>query len=209
MHASRSRCNPRSCRPERSGAFSMRDRVCGFPVARPGLEPGTPRFQSCGGMCKQRVGWLDPSDACNGCDRGSEWARRPIAASFGAAVLYRGFKHWFVSYAFLPRYRTRPAGGGPLLDRQGPLPPSAALPASGCPSASPDRYGDGAAHPNPVIWRLVAQARLGRFGAVVSASGARAGGCPFDAARERIRGGAPRAHGPEAPWRFSGAFNVP
>jgi hypothetical protein len=44
-------------------------------------------------------------------------------------------------YAFLPCYRTRPAGGGPLLDRQGPLPPSAAPPASGCPSASPGRYG--------------------------------------------------------------------
>jgi len=29
-------------------------------------------------------------------------SRQPIAASFGAAVLYRGFKHWFVSYAFLP-----------------------------------------------------------------------------------------------------------
>jgi vacuolar iron transporter family protein len=25
-------------------------------------------------MCKQRVGWLDPSDACNGCDSGREWA---------------------------------------------------------------------------------------------------------------------------------------
>jgi hypothetical protein len=38
--------------------------------------------------------------------------QQPIAASFGAAVLYRGFAHWFVSYAFLPCYRTRPAGGG-------------------------------------------------------------------------------------------------
>jgi hypothetical protein len=34
--------------------------------------------------------------------------QRPIAASFGAAVLYRGFNHWFVSYAFLPCYRTGP-----------------------------------------------------------------------------------------------------
>ena len=85
--------------------------------------------------------------------------QRPIAASFGAAVLYRGFNHWFVSYAFLPRYRTRPAGGGPLLDRQGLLPPSAAPPASGCPSASPDRYGGRGQglSPHPVIWRLVAQ----------------------------------------------------
>ena len=90
--------------------------------------------------------------------------RQPIAASFGAAVLYRGFKHWFVFYAFLPCYRTRPAGGGPLLDRQGPLPPSAAPPASGCPSASPDRYGGRGRglSPHPVIWRLVAQARFGR-----------------------------------------------
>ena len=62
-------------------------------------------------------------------------------------------------YAFLPCYRTRPAGGGPLLDRQGLLPPSAAPPASGCPSASPDRYGGRGQglSPHPVIWRLVAQ----------------------------------------------------
>jgi hypothetical protein len=62
-------------------------------------------------------------------------------------------------YAFLPCYRTRSAGGGPLLDRQGLLPPSAAPPASGCPSASPDRYGGRGRglSPHPVIWRLVAQ----------------------------------------------------
>jgi hypothetical protein len=85
--------------------------------------------------------------------------QQPIAASFGAAVLYRGFNHWFVSYAFLPCYRTRPAGGEPLLDRQGLLPPSAAPPASGCPPASPDRYGGRGRglSPHPVIWRLVAQ----------------------------------------------------
>jgi hypothetical protein len=67
----------------------------------------------------------DPS-ACNGCDSGSEWARQPIAASFGAAVLYRGFKHWFVSYAFLPwlphpaRWRrtvARSSGAAPALRR--------------------------------------------------------------------------------------------
>ena len=85
--------------------------------------------------------------------------QQPIAASFGAAVQYRGFKHWFVSYAFLPCYRTRPAGGRPLLDRQGLLPPSASPQASGCPSASPDRYGGRGRglSPRPVIWRLVAQ----------------------------------------------------
>jgi hypothetical protein len=85
--------------------------------------------------------------------------QQPIAASFGAAVLYRGLKHWFVSYAFLPCYRTRPAGGGPLLDRQGLLPPSASPQASGCPSASPDRYGGRGRglSPRPVISRLVAQ----------------------------------------------------
>jgi hypothetical protein len=90
--------------------------------------------------------------------------QQPIAASFGAAVLYRGFKHWFVSYAFLPSYRTRPAGGGPRLDRQGLLPPSTAPPASGCPSASPDRYGgrEQGLSPRPVIWRLVAQFPNGR-----------------------------------------------
>ena len=70
------------------------------------------------------------------------------------------------SYAFPPRYRTRPAGGGPLLDRQGLLPPSTAPPASGCPSASPDRYGGRGQglSPHPVIWRLVAQCRFGRNG---------------------------------------------
>ena len=85
--------------------------------------------------------------------------QQPIAASFGAAVLYRGFTHWFVSYASLPGYRTQPAGGGPLLDRQGLLPPSAAPPASGCPSASTGRYGGRGRglSPHPVIWRLVAQ----------------------------------------------------
>jgi hypothetical protein len=90
--------------------------------------------------------------------------QQPIAASFGAAVQYRGFKHWFVSYAFLPCYRTRPAGGRPLLDRQGLLPPSASPQASGCPSASPDRYGGRGRglSPRPVIWRLVAQCRFGR-----------------------------------------------
>ena len=93
--------------------------------------------------------------------------QQPIAASFGAAVLYRGFKHWFVSYAFLPCYRTRPAGGGPLLDRQGLLPPSTAPPASGCPSASPGRHGGRGQGLSPrlVIWRLVAQYRYGRRGA--------------------------------------------
>jgi len=67
--------------------------------------------------------------------------QQPIAASFGAGALSRGFKHWFVSYAFLPRYRTRPAGGRPLLDCQGLLPPSTSPQVSDCPSASPGRYG--------------------------------------------------------------------
>jgi hypothetical protein len=48
--------------------------------------------------------------------------RQPIAASFGAGDEYRGFNHWYrFPYAFLPCYRTRPAGGGPLLDCRGPL----------------------------------------------------------------------------------------
>src|SRR5450755_1834296 len=90
--------------------------------------------------------------------------QQPIAASFGAAVLYRGFAHWFVSYAFLACYRTRPAGGGPLLDRQGLLPPSTTPLVSDRPSASPDRYGGRGQglSPHPVIWRLVAQLRFGR-----------------------------------------------
>src|ERR1700704_2844036 len=67
--------------------------------------------------------------------------QQPTAASFRADSVYRGFKHWFVSYAFLPCYRTRPAGGRPLLDRQGLLPPSVPPRTSDCPSASPDRYG--------------------------------------------------------------------
>ena len=87
--------------------------------------------------------------------------RQPITASFGAAALSRGFKHWFVSYAFLPRYRTRPAGGRPLLDRQGLLPPSASPQASDCPSAPTSRYGGRrrALSSRPVIWHFVAQFR--------------------------------------------------
>src|SRR5919109_3899737 len=56
-------------------------------------------------------------------------------------------------YTFLPCKRARPAGGGPSLRRQGPLPPSTAPPASGCPSASPGRRGGRgeASHPRPVI----------------------------------------------------------
>ena len=38
---------------------------------------------------------------------------QPTAASFPADSVYRGFQHWFVSYAFLPCYSTRPAAGGP------------------------------------------------------------------------------------------------
>lgn len=46
----------------------------------------------------------------------SRASQQPIAASFGAAVLYRGFDHWYrFPYAFLPCLRTRPAGGGPFL----------------------------------------------------------------------------------------------
>ena len=74
-------------------------------------------------------------------DNQDQAPQQPTAASFRADSAYRGFKHWFVSYAFLPRYRTRPAGGGPLLDRQGLLPPSVPPQTSDCPSASPDRYG--------------------------------------------------------------------
>ena len=83
--------------------------------------------------------------------------QQPTAASFRADSVYRGFQHWFVSYAFLPCYRTRPAGGGPLLDRQGLLPPSVPPRTSDCPSASPDRYGGRGRglSPRPVIWRLV------------------------------------------------------
>jgi hypothetical protein len=46
----------------------------------------------------------------------------------------------------------------------GALSPSAAPPASGCPSASPDRYGGRGQglSPRPVIWRLVAQCSYGR-----------------------------------------------
>jgi hypothetical protein len=90
--------------------------------------------------------------------------QQPTAASFRAAAKSRGFYHWFVDYAFLPRYRTRPAGGGPLLDRQGLLPPSTTPLVSDCPSASPDRYGGRrwVLSPHPVIWRLVAHLRSWR-----------------------------------------------
>jgi hypothetical protein len=87
--------------------------------------------------------------------------QQPTAASCRADSAYRGFKYWFVSYAFLPCYRTRPAGGGPLLDRQGPLPPSVPPRTSDCPSASPDRYGGRgwvlSSHPvNGASWRRTA-----------------------------------------------------
>ena len=97
----------------------------------------THRNTRCGlaGPTNNRTGETIPS---NNEDRAP---RQPIAASFGAAARYRGFKHWFVSYAFLPCYRTRPAGGRPLLDRQGLLPPSTSPQVSDCPSASPGRYG--------------------------------------------------------------------
>jgi hypothetical protein len=69
-------------------------------------------------------------------DKRDRAPQQPIAASFGAAVLYRGFNHWYrFPYAFLPCYRTRPAGGGPLLDCRGRLPPNAAPPASVLPSS--------------------------------------------------------------------------
>ena len=48
--------------------------------------------------------------------------QQPITASFGAGALYRGFKHWFVSYAFLPCYRTRPAGGKTVARSSGAAP---------------------------------------------------------------------------------------
>ena len=52
----------------------------------------------------------------------TEHPKQPIAASFGADDTYRGFDHWYrLPYAFLPCYRTRSAGGGPLLDCRGPL----------------------------------------------------------------------------------------
>ncbi len=67
-------------------------------------------------------------------------------------------------YAFLPRYRTRPAGGRPLLDRHGLLPPSTTPLGSGCPSASTDRYGGRrwVLSSHLVIWRLVAHPRFRR-----------------------------------------------
>ena len=78
-------------------------------------------------------------------------SQHPIAASFGAAVLYRGFNHWYrFPYAFLPRYRTQPASGGPLLDGRGPL--AAQRRTSGVSAAlqlhpAVTATGDGAFHP--------------------------------------------------------------
>ncbi|MCA1709118.1 MAG: hypothetical protein LC808_39895, partial [Actinobacteria bacterium] len=93
------------------------------PVGRVGdqLYPGdiAARYRNpARGLIRPNRKRSDKTDLNKHEDRASQ---QPIAASFGAAVQYRGFKHWFVSYAFLPCYRTRPAGGGPLLDRQGPL----------------------------------------------------------------------------------------
>ena len=86
--------------------------------------------------------------------------QQPIAASFGAGDVSRGFNHWFVSCAFLPRYRARPAGGGPLLRRQGLLPPIHHTSGSGCPQLQPTvTAAGGGPSSHPVIWRLVAYRR--------------------------------------------------
>ena len=119
--------------------------------------------------------------------------QQPTAASFRAVSVYRGFKHWFVSYAFLPCYRTRPAGGGPLLDRQGLLLPSVPPRTSDCPSASPNRYGGRgwvlSSHPvDGASWRSAAS---GQFG---SRPGRCAAPTASSAAARRLFG-PPRRHG--------------
>jgi hypothetical protein len=130
--------------------------------------------------------------------------QQPTAASFRADSAYRGFKHWFVSYAFLPRYRTRPAGGGPLLDRQGLLPPSVPPRTSDCPSASPDRYGGRgwvlSSHPvNGASWRSAPRGQLGSRDRVVGRGWSRSqcGRPPAGPTDDRGRGSAVagRRHG--------------
>jgi hypothetical protein len=95
-----------------------------MPVGRVGaqLYPGgiAARYRNTArGLAARAINERDETDPSEHRVRAPQ---QPIAASFGAAVLYRGFNHWYrFPYTFLPCYRTRPAGGGPLLDRRGPL----------------------------------------------------------------------------------------
>ena len=105
---------PRRARRAPPGRFprSLTDRSAGSaPSCTPGASPRTTATRPATSTARSTNG--RPRQSGEKQDRAPQ---QPIAASFGAAVLYRGFAHWFVSYAFLPGFRTRPAGGGPLLE---------------------------------------------------------------------------------------------
>jgi hypothetical protein len=76
-----------------------------MPVGRVGaqLYPGdiAARYRNTArGLTRPSRKRADETALINKKDRAS---RQPIAASFGAAVLYRGFDHWYrFPYAFLP-----------------------------------------------------------------------------------------------------------
>jgi hypothetical protein len=115
---------PRTHQPGSAGTARALPTFTHMPVGRVGaqLYPGdiAARYRNTArGLARPMEKRTDETALTNNEDRAS---RQPIAASFGAAVLYRGFDHWYrFPYTFLPCYRTRPAGGGPSLDCRGPL----------------------------------------------------------------------------------------
>ena len=75
-------------------------------AGRQGRRPAVPRDiaaryrNTTRGLASSSDKRADETALTNNKDRAS---RQPIAASFGAAVLYRGFEHWYrFPYAFLP-----------------------------------------------------------------------------------------------------------
>jgi hypothetical protein len=108
---------------------------------------------------RQRAGETVPSEQR---DRAS---RQPIAASFGAAVQYRGFNHRF---GFPTPFCLATAPGPLAADRcsivGGCSRPPPHLRHQAAPQLLPAvaAAGGGPFHTHPVVWRLVAQARTGR-----------------------------------------------
>ena len=144
---------PRTHQPGSAGTAGTLPTFTHMPVGRVGaqLYPGdiAARYRNTArGLGRPMEKRADKTDPNSNRVRASQ---HPIAASFGAAVLYRGFNHWYrFPYAFLPRYRTQPAGGGPLLDGRGPH--AAQRRTSGVSAAlqlhpAVTATGDGAFHP--------------------------------------------------------------
>ena len=96
---------PRAHQPGSAGTAGTLPTFTHMPVGRVGaqLYPGdiATRYRNTArGLTRptrKKAGETAPSN------NKSRASRQPIAASFGAAVLYRGFHHWYrFPYAFLP-----------------------------------------------------------------------------------------------------------